>query len=84
MDRFGFDPDSALASFVDHCHAQGQFRHDLSLEFIRRAVLTVINNLPELLNLDQSTDLHEHLEEVLTFLGAGLLRQSQRKPPLPA
>lgn len=71
--RFGFDPDSALGALVDHCHAQGQFRDDLPHEFIRRAVLTVINHLPELLDLEQPADVEPRIDELLSFLRAGLL-----------
>ena len=73
VNRFGFDPDSALGALVDHWHAQGQFRDDLSVELIRRAVLTVVNHLPELLELDQPADLGPRLDELLDFLRGGLL-----------
>ena len=72
--RHGFDPDSALGALVDHCHAQGQFRDDLSLDFVRRTVLTVVNHLPDLLDLDQPADLDDRLDELLSFLRGGLLR----------
>ncbi len=72
--RFGFDPDSALGALVDHWHEQGQFRRELSPDFVRRAVLVVINNLPELLDLNQPADLEPRIDEILSFLRAGLLR----------
>lgn len=70
--RFGFDPDSALGALVDHWHAQGQFRENLPAEFIRRVVLTIINHLPDLLELDQPADLEPTVDELLDFLRGGL------------
>ena len=72
--RHGFDPDSALGSLIEHCYAQGQFRSDLTLTFVRGAVLTLVNNLPELLDLSGPADLASRIDEVLTFLRAGLVR----------
>lgn len=70
--RFGFDPDSALGHLVEHGHAQGQLRDDLPVELLRRAVLTVINHLPELLDLDRPADLEPRIDEVLELLRCGL------------
>jgi AcrR family transcriptional regulator len=71
-ERFGFDPDSALGILIEHAYHQGQFRPDLSLKLVRGAVLTLVNGLPELLDLDAPADLHTRIEEVVTFLRHGL------------
>ena len=74
VSRFGFDPDSALGALVERSYAEGQFRSELSLDFVRQVVLTVINHLPELLDLSRPADLSSRIDEVLTFLRGGLLR----------
>ena len=70
--RFAFDPDSALGNLVAHYYARGQVRSDLSLEFLQRAVLLIVNHLPELLDLDQPADLNPKLDELLAFLRGAL------------
>lgn len=72
--RFAFDPDSALGGLVVHHHARGQFRSDLTLDFVQRAVLLIMNHAPELLDLNQPADLGPRIDELLTFLRAGLVR----------
>lgn len=76
--RFAFDPASALGNLVAHYHAQGQLRSDLSLDFVQRAVLLVVNHLPELLDLDQPADLRAKLDELLVFLRSGLAPPQSR------
>ncbi|HUG84546.1 MAG TPA: TetR/AcrR family transcriptional regulator [Euzebya sp.] len=73
VSRYGFNPDSALGDLVDHCYAQGRFRADLSPDFVRRAVITVINNMPDLLDLTGPADVGPRIEELLTFLRSGLM-----------
>ena len=70
--RFGFDPDSALGALVAQGHHDGTVRRDLSLEFLQRAVLLVINHSRELLDLHAPADLDERVDELLSFLRAGL------------
>ena len=70
--RFGFDPSSTLGALVAHGYALGQLRDDLSLEFVQRAVLLVVNHAPDLLDLTQPADLSTKLAELLAFLREGL------------
>jgi AcrR family transcriptional regulator len=84
--RFAFDPGSALGSLVARHYAQGRIRRDLSLAFVQRAVLLIVNHLPELLDLDQPADLGPKLDELLAFLRSGLApppprTRSARHPP---
>lgn len=72
--RFGFTGDSELADLVAHHHARGEFRSDLSLDFVQRAVLMVVNKAPDLLDLDDPADLQPQIHELLTFLEHGLGR----------
>jgi TetR/AcrR family transcriptional regulator len=72
--RFACTPDSALGALIEHYHAQGQFRSDLSADFVRRVVLLIVNHAPELLNLSRPADLHHRVEELLAFLRGGLAR----------
>jgi AcrR family transcriptional regulator len=73
--RFGFDSDSALGSLVAHYYARGHFRSELTLAFVQRAVLLVVNHAPELLELGEPADLSAKLEELLAFLRGGLARR---------
>lgn len=70
--RFGFAADDPLGALIDHHAHHGEFRDDLSPEFARRIVLTVINNLPDLLDVDGPAELELRVDEVLSFLRNGL------------
>lgn len=74
QDRFGFDPDSMIGALIEHHHANAAFRHDLSLEFVQRTVLLVLNNAPDLLDLRSAGDLEHTVDELAAFLRAGLMR----------
>ncbi|MEO8602522.1 MAG: TetR/AcrR family transcriptional regulator [bacterium] len=76
--RFAFDPGSALGSLVARHYARGQIRRDLSLAFVQRAILLIVNRLPELLELDQPSDLAAKLDELLAFLRGGLAPPPRR------
>ena len=73
--RFGFDADSALGIVVDHYFAKGEFRSDLTLAFVRRVVLLIVNHAPDLLDLTESGDLDPRIDELLAFLRGGLTQQ---------
>ncbi len=75
VERFAFDPSSALGMLVAHFHAQGQFRAGVSPDLAQRAVLLVVNHLPELLDLDEPGDLTAQVDAVLAFLQGGLSRK---------
>jgi AcrR family transcriptional regulator len=72
--RFAFDPDSALGSLVAEAHARGELRAELSRDFAVRAVLLVVNRLPELLDLAEPAQLGPRLDELLAFLKGGFAR----------
>lgn len=72
--RFGFTGDSELADLVAHHHARGEFRPDLGLPFVQRAVLMIVNQAPDLLDLDDPADLERQVHELLTFLQHGVGR----------
>jgi len=72
--RFAFDSDSATGTLVAHYYAQGEFRSDVTLEFVQRTVLLIVNHLPELLDLRQPPDLGPKIDELLAFLRAGLAK----------
>jgi hypothetical protein len=72
--RFGFDAASPLAALVDHHHAAGEFREELSADFVRRLVVLVINHGPDLLDLHEPSDLEPRLDELITALRDGLRR----------
>lgn len=76
--HFGFDPDGALGALVARHHAAGDFRPDLTLDAVQRLVLLIVNRLPELLDLSQPADLAARLDELLTFLRAGLAPPRRR------
>ncbi len=75
--RFAFDPDSALGTLVAHCYTQGEFRTDLTLDFVQRAVLLVVNHAPALLDVSQPAGLGANLDELLVFLRGGLARNER-------
>jgi AcrR family transcriptional regulator len=81
VQRFGFDPDSALGTLIEHYHAQGQFRSDLSLDFVQRVVLLIVNHAPELLDLGQPADLRPKIDELLAFLRGGLAPSGPPESP---
>ncbi|MBK9369013.1 MAG: TetR/AcrR family transcriptional regulator [Deltaproteobacteria bacterium] len=74
METYGLGGDSAVAQLVAAYHARGAFAESLSLEFVTRAVLLVLNGLPQLLDLSSPDDLNAHLDELMGFLERGLGR----------
>lgn len=74
METYGLGGDSAVAQLVAAYHARGAFAESLSLEFVTRAVLLVLNGLPQLLDLSSPEDLNAHLDELMGFLERGLGR----------
>ncbi len=70
--RFAFDPEGILGAMVTGFYEQGQFRRDLSLGFVQRAVLLAVNHAPDLLDLTPESDLRGDVDELITFLRAGL------------
>lgn len=74
METYGLGGDSAVAQLVAAYHARGAFAEGLSLEFVTRAVLLVLNGLPQLLDLSSPEDLNAHLDELMGFLERGLGR----------
>jgi AcrR family transcriptional regulator len=72
VERFGFDPDSAVAALVAHHHAAGRFGADLDVELVQRVVLLVLNHLPDLLDLSRPADLEPEVDQVLGVLRFGL------------
>lgn len=73
VQRFGFTPESALAQLVDDHFRRGRFRPEFSVDFVRRAVLLLVNHAAELLDLDEPKDLEPKIGELLTLLRAGLM-----------
>lgn len=78
METYGLGGDSAVAQLVAAYHARGAFAESLSLEFVTRAVLLVLNGLPQLLDLSSPEDLNAHLDELMGFLERGLGRDDKR------
>lgn len=75
--RFGFSGDSELADLVAHHHARGEFRPDLPLAFVERAVLMVVNQAPDLLDLADPADLEPQIQHLLGFLQHGVGRAEE-------
>jgi TetR/AcrR family transcriptional regulator len=74
METYGLGGDSAVAQLVAAYHARGAFAEGLSLEFVTRAVLLVLNGLPQLLDLASPDELDAHMDELMGFLERGLGR----------
>lgn len=72
VERFGFDPDTALGALVAHHHAIGALRTDLPLDVIQRFVLLLVNHLPDVVDLDQPSDLSPQVDAVLALLRDGV------------
>lgn len=71
-ERYGFIADGPLGALVEHWYEQGQFRGDLTLDFIRRVVAALVNQLPELVDLGRASDLEDQIDEFLVFMEHGL------------
>ena len=78
METYGLGGDSAVGQLVAAYHARGAFAESLSLEFVTRAVLLVLNGLPQLLDMSSPEDLNAHLDELMGFLERGLGRDDTR------
>lgn len=74
METYGLGGDSAVGQLVAAYHARGAFAEGLSVEFVTRAVLLVLNGLPELLDLSSPDELDAHLDALMGFLERGLGR----------
>jgi AcrR family transcriptional regulator len=70
--RFGFTTDSPLAELVRAHHAAGAFQSNLTLDFVTRLVMLVVNHLPELLALSAPADLEEQIDELMDWLHRSL------------
>ncbi len=66
--RFGFTANRELGALVELHHARGAFRPELTLEFVTRVVVLVVNNLPELLDLDSAADFAPRVDEIVAWL----------------
>lgn len=73
-ERFGFTGDTELGDLVTRHHARGDFRSDLSVAFVQRVVLLIVNHAPDLLALDDPGDLAPQVDDLLMFLEHGLGR----------
>lgn len=77
--RFGFDPDGPIGALIEEHHRQGAFNPDVSIDAIKGLVTLVLNNLPDLIDLTEPTDVAKRVDEVLAMLGSGVLRSDRPK-----
>lgn len=71
-DRVGFGADGPLDALITNHHAAGTFGDTLPLDFLRRLVPVLLNNLPELLDLDQPADLEPRIDQLISWLRRSL------------
>lgn len=71
-DRVGFGAEGPLDALITHYHAAGTFDDTLPLDFLRRLVRVLLNNLPELLDLDQPSDLEPQIDQLTSWLRRSL------------
>lgn len=83
-ERYGFTADGPLGDLVERCHEQGQFGNDLTLDFVRKVVTALVNQIPELVDLDRPSDLDARIDEFLAFLEHGLRGSTHRRGSTPA
>lgn len=72
--QFGLDRDTGLRQLVAAAHARGDFRPDLTVAFVVRAIAVVLENAPTLLDLQAPGDLDARVGELIDFLRRGLGR----------
>ena len=71
-ERVGFSADGPLDVLITQHHAAGSFVEDLPLAFIRRLIPLILNNLPELLDLDEPSDLEPRIDQLTSWLRRSL------------
>jgi hypothetical protein len=77
-DRVGFRPGGELGQLVEAAHARGEFRRGIPPSFIERLVASLVNSLPEIVDLRRSRALEPDIELFIEFLARGL---SPSDPP---
>lgn len=71
-ERVGYSADGPLDALIAQHHRSGAFQDALSLQFIQRLLAVILNNLPNLLDLTQATDLETRLDELTSWLRQSL------------
>lgn len=71
-ERFAFDPDSMFAMLIASSYDKGQFRRDLSLDFVQRTILHLVNHAPQLLDVAEPSETSARVDELMRFLCGGL------------
>lgn len=79
VERVGFRPGAGLGHLLEAAHARGEFREGFTLEFVQRLLPSVINSLPDVLDLRESRALATEVELFLEFLAHGLRPAEEKR-----
>jgi hypothetical protein len=78
--RHDFGQDALLDQLIERAYAAGDFRSDLPLPFIKRAVSFLFNHAAELAGLDRPEGFEAQLGHLISFMKSGLARRSDATP----
>jgi AcrR family transcriptional regulator len=73
IERVGFGTSATLKPLVEAAHARGEFRAGFTPVFIERLLESLMNNLPDILDLREARALRPELDQFVAFLRHGLL-----------
>lgn len=72
--QVGFGSGGPLHTLIVHHHTTGTFDDALPLDFLQRLIPLILNHLPELLHLDEPSDLDPRIDQLTCWLRHSLGR----------
>lgn len=77
MGRYNFEADAGLNALIEAAHRRGEFRDDLPLPFIKKAIGFLFTHVVELAGLTRVGDYEADLAYLLAFMRSGLAAREQ-------
>lgn len=72
--RYNFEADAGLNTLIEAAHRRGEFRTDLPLPFIKKAIGFLFTHVAELTGLDRVEAYEAELAHLIAFMRSGLGR----------
>ena len=76
LESHSFEDNQAINALIERAYANGEFREDLPLSFIKGIIGYLFTHIPDMLELSNVTDFEDPMNHLVTFIKTGLARES--------
>jgi AcrR family transcriptional regulator len=76
LEIHNFEDNQAINALIERAYANGEFREDLPLDFVKGIIGYLFTHIPEMLELPTVTDFEDPMHHLVTFMKTGLARKA--------